>query len=90
MIRKEIKAADPGTPFTTKVDGREYEFKINDYSNIGGYASITIIDKETDNRYYSYGWAEINGHTFISKWDYIWDDLRENYRTTDNLLIIID
>lgn len=90
MIRQELKAATSGKAFSAKVGDRVYEFKINDYSNIGGYASITIIDKETNNSYYSYGWIEINGHTFISKWEYEWDDLRENYRTNDNLIIIVD
>jgi len=48
--------------------GEQYSVSTYQSTNIEGYAPIYIRDERTRDTFVSYGYIEINGHTFISKW----------------------
>lgn len=49
-------------------DGNSFTFKPLKYENIQGYAPIIVIHENSGKSYESYGYIEIAGHTFVSKW----------------------
>ena len=84
-----IIAPNTGYEMKAECDGIKYEFRIISYSNVGGYAPILVIDKTHDERYYSNGYLEINGHAITSKWNIEYDANRGNWICSRDILISI-
>lgn len=89
MERKIYVQANTATELFAEVDGVRYEFKLENYSNIDGYAPVMIYDVTNDERYHSYGYLELNGHVFITKWDKEYKDYRDNWICNQDLIIEI-
>lgn len=87
--QQKFVGVNPGGVTKIKYDGRNYELKISDYANVGGYASVLITDCLTGNVYYSDGYLELNDHVFITKWDTYYEPTRENWICSQDLLITI-
>lgn len=87
---KRIVGVNQGSTMSMEIDGIKYDFRITEYSNVGEYAPILIIDNSTGNHYMSYGYLELNGHIFISKWEKVYADYRENWICSDNLIITVN
>lgn len=88
-MEKLIVQPDTGSEFKATFDGIDYEFKLTNYENIDGYATIIIVDKTNDERYLSHGYLEINNHVIISKWKQEYSDYRDNWISSKDLIIII-
>ena len=89
-FQKVIKNAEPGLHETIEFDGVTYEFRMLDYSAVGGYAPMIIIDGITKERYKSDGYLVLNGHTFVTTWEKEYADYRNNWIYGSNLIITID
>lgn len=70
--------------------GIEYEFKLTVFDNIDSYANIMVVDKTHDERYMCYGYLEINGHRIQAKWEREYDNYRDNWVCTKDLVITIN
>ena len=55
-MKKTFVQANTASELAVEVDGIRYEFKIENYENIDGYAPIIIHDTYNDERYHSYGY----------------------------------
>lgn len=88
MITVSVPAGSSSCHQAT-VDGIRYEFKLENYENVDGYAPIIIYDTYNDERYHSMGYLELNGHIFISKWKKEYVDYRKNWICSNDLVIEI-
>ena len=89
MYNEKVVGANPGGVTQINFDNNIYEIKIADYSNVGGYANVMIVDCKTGDTYFSDGYLELNNHVFITKWDTKYEPSRENWICSDDLLITI-
>ena len=88
-MEKTFVQANTASELAVEVDGIRYEFKIENYENIDGYAPIIIHDTYNDERYNSYGYLELNNHIFISRWKREYADYRDNWICSKDLIIEI-
>lgn len=89
-MEKRFVDINEGSTSTISYNGFTYDIRITNYSNVGGYAPVLIIDCKTFERYYSDGYIEINGQTIITKWETKYDYYRDNYECSRNLLVSIN
>lgn len=89
MYNEVIKGVNPGAVTTVTIDNRKYEIKIEEYSNVGGYAPTIIKDVLTGDYFFSDGYLELNNHVFITKWEKRYEPSRDNWISSDDLLIQI-
>lgn len=71
-------------------DGNSYIFKPLKYENIAGYAPIIIIHENTGKSYESYGYLELHGHTFTSKWNERFFSYDEGYTSSKEFTVDIE
>ena len=76
-----------GQQITAEYDGVKYIFSVCKKNSTGGYAPIIIEDTTDHNRYYSYGYIEINHHVFVSKWKYEYNHNRDNWQAGNYVII---
>ena len=90
MIHKKVIRSMSSNTLEEDIDGIHYIFKLINYDEAGGYASLIIKDCSTGESYYSPGYIELNGHIFESKWCSEYSYNRDNYINTTDLMITID
>ena len=69
--------------------GITYQFRVESYENVNGYARCLICDLTNNDTYLSDGYLEINGHVIITRWRQEFDYNRENWISTRDLIVEI-
>ena len=88
-MQKTFVSANMANQMEAEVDGIKYEFRLEKFENIDGYAPMLIKDLTNEEVYHSYGYLELNGHIFISKWTKEYSDYRNNWVCTQDLIVEI-
>ena len=84
---------DPNTAMHTKVtldDGNTFSFRPLKFENLRGYAPIIIRHENTGQTFDSYGFLEVKGHTFVSKWKDRFFSYDDTYINSREFVIDID
>ena len=89
-MASQVIVSNTAGDVTCTIDGIKYDFKIQSYDNVAGYAPVGIKDNSTGIYYQSYGYLELNGHIFVTKWKQEYDDSRENYIRSKELIVEVD
>ena len=69
---------------------RSYEIKITKWSSTYGYAECVIRDCKTGENYESHGRIVLNGHIIETKWEEVFDDRRNHWIPSKNMIVLID
>ena len=88
-MEKILFQAYTGKDYEVTIDNKIYDIKLTSYENVDGYAKILVIDRDTEERYLSNGYIEINNRVIISKWKREYSLERENWICTRDLVLYV-
>lgn len=86
-----VKDMCVGRPITVQNPNGTGTFKIipESYEQLASYAKCLIQDLETKEMFHSHGHIVINGFTIITKWKSYYNNIRDNYQSSRDLIIDI-
>lgn len=89
ILQKKFTGIYRDRVFEVKVDNLTYKFALRDGMNTGGYAKVSIQDPITRDIHIIHGYIELNGHTFLVKWEEKYDIIRDNWSPMDTIIITV-